>query len=110
MDTGTYISGAGHGFLVVLLAVGGLFQSPPEEPLLDSADVSLISAEEFAALTRPAVEAEPEAETEVPAPVPPEVDSSPVPEVRPSAPPRNCVNVLTSDGEEFPVGRQLLRP
>ena len=32
------------------------------------------------------------------------------PTVRPSVPPRNCINVLTSDGEEFPVGRQLLRP
>mmetsp|Transcript_51938 Transcript_51938/g.153240 ORF Transcript_51938/g.153240 Transcript_51938/m.153240 type:complete len:313 (+) Transcript_51938:35-973(+) len=28
---------------------------------------------------------------------------------RPDARPRNCVGVLTSDGEEFPVARQLLR-
>lgn len=28
---------------------------------------------------------------------------------RPAQPPRNCIRVLTSDGEEFPVARQLLR-
>lgn len=32
------------------------------------------------------------------------------PTARPSVAPRNCIRVLTSDGEEFPVARQLLRP
>jgi len=32
------------------------------------------------------------------------------PSTRPAVPPRNCIRLLTSDGEEFPVPRQLLRP
>ncbi|WP_172292488.1 hypothetical protein [Pseudoruegeria sp. HB172150] len=89
MDTGTVISGAGHGLLLAWLMFGGLLQSAPDDPVFDSADVSLVSAEEYAALTRQAVptEEQPDATVDVPAPVVPEVESSPPPQVRPSEPP-----------------------
>ena len=49
MQAGTYISGAGHGALLLsLLADGWMGASPPP---LNVASVSLISSEEFAALT-----------------------------------------------------------
>ena len=50
MKWGLYISGAGHGGLILWMLLGGLFSAPRPEPL-DVAPVSLVSAEEFAALT-----------------------------------------------------------
>ena len=79
MQTGTYISAAGHGVLIVSMLVSGWLGAEP--PPFDVTEVSLISSEDFAALTLP--NAAPEALTDVtPAgmPVPP----TPRPESRPA--------------------------
>jgi hypothetical protein len=81
VTTGTYISGGGHALLILWLLLGGLFSGDREPPELESADVSLISAAEFAALSAPQVS--PDASVEVPVPAVPEVDASPVPAPRP---------------------------
>ena len=87
MDAGTTISGAGHGLLLAFLMFGGLLQPRDEEPEFNAADVSLISAEEFAALQRPEVEADaPDATVAVPEPEEPVVEDSPAPTMRPEAP------------------------
>ncbi len=50
VNTGTFISGAAHGGLVLWVLVGGVFLRA-EDPLpVQSSDVSLISEQEFAAL------------------------------------------------------------
>ena len=50
MDTGTYISGGGHAALILGLLLGGVFGAPPPPPP-ETADVSIITSEQFAALT-----------------------------------------------------------
>lgn len=53
MDTGTRISVAGHAGLILWAMLGGLFNAPAPRPALVASDVSLVSAEEFAALQPP---------------------------------------------------------
>ena len=52
MTTGAYISGGAHAALIAFLLFGGLFERS-RLPEVAVADVSVISAEEFAALTAP---------------------------------------------------------
>lgn len=73
MQTGTYISGLGHGGVIAWLLVGGLFGDPPPE--VEVTEVAVISAQEFAALYPPA----PEMPAEVPEPLAP-AQTDPVPE------------------------------
>tara|TARA_R100000322_G_scaffold60379_8_gene37282 strand:+ start:38266 stop:39339 length:1074 start_codon:yes stop_codon:yes gene_type:complete len=77
VKTGYYISGIGHGLLILWLLFGGLFERSLDEPPVPVADVSIISEEEFAALTAPPV-GTPE----------PEPEPEPAPEVSPNPPPR----------------------
>ena len=86
MKTGYYISGIGHGGLILWVLVGGIFSAPPPEPL-EVAQVSLVSAEEFAALNAPA--SAPRAVEEPVQPPAPE-PVSPVPPPRPETPPERA--------------------
>ncbi|MEM1387144.1 MAG: hypothetical protein AAGG54_06010 [Pseudomonadota bacterium] len=87
MDTGTVISGAGHGLLLAYLAFGNMFAPSFDAEPFSTTDVSIISSEEFAALSQsaapaPALEPEPEPEA-VPDPEPepePEPEPTPAPE------------------------------
>ncbi len=70
MDTPLVISGAGHLGVALVLVFGGLFPNAPE-PAFESAEVTVMSEEEFAALTRPETAEEP-----TPPPLRPSEDSS----------------------------------
>ncbi|MEL6167175.1 MAG: hypothetical protein AAFR35_00695 [Pseudomonadota bacterium] len=84
MTVGWYISGVAHGALFAGLLFGGWFARDPLPPLV-VADVTVITEEQFAALTRP--EEAPEVTTDAAAPQAPVVDTAPVappePEVAP---------------------------
>lgn len=73
MHVGHYISGAGHLGLIGWLLWGGNFAPAPEP--FEVSEVSVITAEEYAALTAP--ETAPEASTEAVAPSPPETAEEP---------------------------------
>lgn len=92
MNTGQYISGAGHAFVIVWAMVGGFFSSSEEVP--QAVPVSLVSAEEFTAVTEAAAPREAEApavpEEVVEPPAQPETqpaDETPTPEAPPPEPP-----------------------
>lgn len=72
-----YISGIGHAGLILWILFGGLFLADDLPPPPESTDVSLISAEDFAALT-PAQDS-PSAALDVALPAPPVVEETPVP-------------------------------
>lgn len=76
MHTGHYISGAGHGILILWLLFGGLFEPEPEPPQV--ADVAVLSEAEFAALT--ARSQPPESTSDVAAPPAPDAEAEPAPE------------------------------
>jgi len=78
LQTGWTLSGVGHGALFFVLMFGGLFASNREPEDVTVSDVTVISEEEFAALTLPG--AAPEAQTDAP-----EV-STPEPELELDAP------------------------
>lgn len=92
MKRGFYISGIGHGLLMLWLLFGGFIERRSDEPPLPAADISVISAEDFAALTAPepgTPEPEPEAAPEE-APTPParpEPEPEPAPEPEPEPAP-----------------------
>ncbi|MGY6696075.1 MAG: cell envelope biogenesis protein TolA [Roseinatronobacter sp.] len=89
MDTGQKVSGAVHLGLIAWIMVSDIFQAPDRTPAIPTTDVSLISADEFAALSNP--RADP---VEAPAPVTPPapepeaapVSPSPAPEPEPATP------------------------
>ena len=103
MQRGTYISGLGHGGFILWALLGGFFFSARDPMPVQSSDVSLISNEQFAALTMPDLapepvqpeppeisdtppEATPEPVQAQPAPVP---DANPeLPDATPDAPPK----------------------
>ncbi|TVS03906.1 MAG: hypothetical protein EA407_05715 [Rhodobacteraceae bacterium] len=109
MNTGQRVSGVAHIGLIVWVMVFDLFQVPDSAPRVPVTDVSLISAEEFAALTSPgsapppppdpppepepqpdlapATEPEPEPEIRAPEPVQPEPQAAPQPEPEPEPAP-----------------------
>ncbi|SLN67575.1 hypothetical protein ROJ8625_03464 [Roseivivax jejudonensis] len=94
MHTGHYISGAGHLALIGWVLFGGVFSSEPDP--VEVREVSILSEEEFAALTErsqppestqdidapPVPEAEPEPSPEPPAPEP---EPAPEPPPQPEA-------------------------
>ncbi|MEO0831489.1 MAG: hypothetical protein AAFY03_13655 [Pseudomonadota bacterium] len=82
MQTGAYISGAGHVALLTWAMVAGLF-SAPEEPPPEANSVSVLTAEQFAALTAPPVS---ETAPEVPQDAPSQ-SVAPDPEPEPVDPP-----------------------
>jgi hypothetical protein len=87
MNTGTYISGLMHLLLIGWALIGGWLALPEDEPF-EVAQVSILTGEEFAALTAPA--SAPRAETEAPAPTPPEPEEAapaPVPDTPPEIAP-----------------------
>ncbi|MEE9428707.1 MAG: energy transducer TonB [Paracoccaceae bacterium] len=53
MTRGTYISGIGHGGFILWALFGGIFLSSRDPLPVQASDVSLISSQEFAALTLP---------------------------------------------------------
>lgn len=74
MDTGPLVSGIGHGALLVWALIGGLFSRAPDDPL-EVTEVSIISAQDFAALSAP--KPSPDVEEIIPTPTPPEIDETP---------------------------------
>ena len=74
MSTGAYISGAAHLALILALLLGGVFDRS-RLPEMSVADVSVIPAEEFAALTRP--DAAPQVTQEAATPEAPTPDAAP---------------------------------
>lgn len=78
MATGHYISGIGHGALLAWALIGGLFSRAPEDPMKVS-EVSIISSEEFAALSVP--QPSPEVEQDIPTPPQPVIEDTPEPPV-----------------------------
>ncbi|SFH14653.1 hypothetical protein SAMN04488020_107100 [Palleronia marisminoris] len=78
MDTPLIISGSAHGALILFLLFGGWFESEPLPPV-ESTEVTVLSEEEFAVLTRPETVEEPE-------PVPMESAEEPTAAVDPAAP------------------------
>ncbi|WP_093968551.1 hypothetical protein [Actibacterium lipolyticum] len=93
MNKGIYISGIGHIGLIVWVLVGGLFSSDRTEPL-DVAEVSIISGEEFAALTAPASAPRATQDTQEPTPPASEqpVTPTPTPDTTPETPARPDVS------------------
>lgn len=88
MKTGLYISGIGHGGLILWILVGGIFSAPDPEPF-EVTEVSIMTGAEFAALSAPA--AAPSTQDEVSAPQAPEVSAPttpPAPESVPRPPAR----------------------
>lgn len=87
MNTGTYISGAAHLALIAWVMLSGLFSAAPSDSIRVT-DVTILSGEEFAALTAPA--AAPRPADDVTPPDTPEISSSPrpvpAPETRPERP------------------------
>lgn len=88
MNVGHYISGAGHAGLIGWLLLGPLFQAEPVP--FEVTPVSIVPAEEFAALVRQSEP--PQTETDIPTPTAPEApetpEAPPVPEpVQPETPP-----------------------
>ena len=78
MQTGTYISGMGHFALIGWAMLAGVFNSDNTPPPTDTANVTILSGEEFAALTDLSVTTPPVIEAAQPtAPVEPETPTAP---------------------------------
>ena len=87
MHQGAYISGLGHAALIVWAMLAGFFFHPGQPPPVETMDVSVLTAEEFAALTAPPLPDLPQPdEVAAPAPVAPPVPApDAVPESEPAA-------------------------
>ncbi|WOI55844.1 cell envelope biogenesis protein TolA [Palleronia sp. LCG004] len=95
MNPGTIISGTAHAALILYALFGGMF-SRDAMPPPDAAQVTLLSEEQFAALTRPDTAEEQQPATEAPSaaleipepatPAEPEPEPEPTPEPEPAAP------------------------
>ena len=84
MATGHYISGIGHGALLAWALIGGLFSRVPDDAI-EVAEVSIITSEQFAALSAP--KPAPEVVEVPPAIVPPVVETPPPADPPPAVPP-----------------------
>ena len=93
MTAGTYISGSAHLILILCVVLGGVLFRAHAPEMFETADVSLLSAEEFAALQPN--RAAPEAAQEVETPAAPSTEDSPDSPDSPSA----------SDAPETPAPR-----
>ncbi len=87
MRTGLYISGIGHGLLFLWLVIGGLISWSRDDVPLRVSEVSMISEDEFAALTAPKPQADAPDEAPAPDPVPAAPEATPVPPARPEPEP-----------------------
>ena len=88
-NTGTYVSATGHGLLILWALAGGLFLRENDPLPLQSTEVSLLSGEEFAALTAPPTA--PDVPSEAPEVVAPETEESdPAPAPAPEPPPQTA--------------------
>lgn len=88
MKTGYYISGSAHAGIIIWLLFGGLFLRAEDAPTLENTQVSLLTSEEFAALSPPELPPETGAQPnspETPTPEAPEPLAPDAP-VQPSAP------------------------
>ncbi len=74
MSTGAYISAVAHAAFILFLLFGGIFQRD-DLPEVSVADVSVITEEEFAALSRP--ETAPDVASDAVEPVQPEIEDAP---------------------------------
>ncbi len=88
MNTGFHISIVAHSVLIAFLLFGGLF-TRDRLPPVSVADVTVISAEEFAALSAPTAAAAPDLATEAVQPVPPATQPPP-PRPQPETPPERA--------------------
>ncbi|TYB80944.1 energy transducer TonB [Maritimibacter fusiformis] len=86
MKTGYIISGIAHLLLILWLLFGGLILRDRDEPLLNVAEVSIVSAEEFAALSAQPQPEAPSLAPEITA-APPPRPAPPVPEPEPEPEP-----------------------
>jgi len=84
VNTGQYISGVGHAALILWALVGGIFLRADDTDVLPSAEVTLLTGEEFAALSAPTLA--PTAGLETPLPDAPSPDTTPRVDVSPDAP------------------------
>lgn len=88
MNTGQYISGVGHAAVILWALVGGIFLRADDSDVIPAAEVTLLTGEEFAALTAPTLA--PTAGLETPIPDAPQPDPAPevetAPEARPTQP------------------------
>ncbi len=107
MNTGTYISGIGHVLLIAWVLFGGLFHRSQDTVSVKATDVSIISEEEFAALTRPqAPPVNPEPIAIPTEPTSPQSEDSAVPEPATEKPPESPEPPQAETppaGEENPV-------
>ncbi|MEE9388597.1 MAG: energy transducer TonB [Paracoccaceae bacterium] len=112
MTRGAYISGFGHGAFILWALFGGFFISARDPLPVQAADVSLISSEEFAALSLP--NDAPIVPFDAPVPVEPGApDDAPdiVPATETAPEPPKPVVVETPDQETPPVAPQeVLEP
>ncbi|MCC5990991.1 MAG: cell envelope biogenesis protein TolA [Rhodobacteraceae bacterium] len=83
MDTGQKVSGVAHLGLIAWVMLFDIFQAPTRDRATPVTDVSLISVEEFAALSAPRPMPEPAAPAPDPAPPPPAPEPEPEPEPQP---------------------------
>ncbi|WP_417266926.1 energy transducer TonB [Celeribacter baekdonensis] len=110
MNTGQYISGAGHLGLIAYMIFGGMFLSPKKTESVDVQEVALISEAEFAALSTTSTAPETFAEAETlkapvaeTAPAPTPIEDS-TPEVQPSeAPPPDVPEPRPEVSESLPA-------
>lgn len=94
MDTGQKVSAAGHVGLILWVALFDVFGAPESESKIPVADVSIISAQDFAALSNPVPAPPAPAPEPAPAPAPlpvpepaPEPEPEPVPTPQPEPEP-----------------------
>lgn len=109
MSPGYYISGVGHAALIAFLLAGGLL-SRERLPEVRVTEVSILTEEEFAALTRP--EEGPPVVTDAPVVLAPETEAAPdapepqdtAPAPRAPAPPDPAEPPAAPDAPEAPPG------
>ncbi|AZB54555.1 cell envelope biogenesis protein TolA, partial [Cereibacter sphaeroides] len=88
MDKGVIISGIGHFSLIVWLLLGDWFFQPDHAPEVAVTSVSLMTSEEFDAMTSAATQPSdtpPTPSAEAPQPAPPPEEAEPVPAPEPVA-------------------------
>jgi hypothetical protein len=116
MDTGQKASAVLHLGLVAWVALFDLFQAPSRDMTIPVAEVSLMTAEEFAALSQPQAPApapQPEptpAPTPAPAPPAPEPEPEPEPEPAPAPEPESTGAIFSPAPTPGAAERPAPRP
>ncbi|MEY8097058.1 energy transducer TonB [Falsihalocynthiibacter sp. S25ZX9] len=88
MKTGFYTSGTAHAGIIIWLLLGGLFLRAEDSPTLENTQVSLLTSEEFAALSPPELPAATGAQPSQPEAATPDAPEPAAPDepIQPSAP------------------------